>query len=347
MKKRLMVVLVVVLTLSLALVGCGKTEPAKPEQPAKQGKPEFKVGLVTDVGGLNDKSFNYLANKGLEKAKADFGITTSVVESKQMTDYDTNLSRFAQEGYNLVVAVGFLMHDSVAKVSKDYPNTKFLIIDSSVADRPNVTSALFNTEQTGYLVGVMAGLMEKDSSIPHMSGKNTISVVGGMQIPPVDDFIAGYIQGAKSVNPDVKVLLNYTGKFDDPALGKQTALSQISSGADIIFQVAGGTGTGVINAAKEKGVYAIGVDADQNYVAPETVITSALKRVDVATYSVIKATMDGQFKSGDVFFDLANDGVGYAPVNAAVPKGIVDKVDAAAKDIKDGKIKVSKEVPKL
>jgi basic membrane protein A len=340
----------VILSCALILAGCGtaSTAPAANTSTDNAKKnADFKVALVTDVGGLNDKSFNYLANKGVDQAVKDLGITKSVVESKQMTDYETNLSRFAEQKYNLIVAVGFLMHDAVEKVSQTYPDTKFMIIDDSITDRPNVASALFKTEECGYLVGMMAGLMEKTPGIPNMTGKNTIGVVGGMEIPPVTDYIAGYIQGARSVNSDVAIKLNYTGKFDDPALGKQTALSQIAAGADIVFQVAGGTGTGVIDAAKEKKVYAIGVDADQNYMAPETVMTSATKAMDVATYDVIKATLDNQFKSGNVLFDLNNNGVAFTAPIKAVPQDILTQVNDAAKQIKEGKIKISTQVPKL
>lgn len=346
-KSRFISSLIVVLILAIALVGCANTTAPKATEPnaTEPAKKEFKVGLVTDVGGLNDHSFNFLANKGLEKAVKDLGITKGVVESKQMTDYETNLSRFAKDNYNLVIAVGFLMQDAVEKVSKDYPNVKFMIIDSSITDRPNVASAMFKTEQCGYLVGVMSGLMEKAPGIPNAKGKNTVGLVGGMKIPPVDDYIAGFIQGAKSVNPDIKIDLKYTNKFDDPALGKQTALSQIAAGADIVFHIAGGTGTGVIDAAKEKNVYAIGVDADQNYMAPENVMTSALKGMDVATYDIIKGAMEDKFQSGNVSFDLSNDGVGFATPIKVVPKDIVDKVNDAAKQIKDGKITVTTTIP--
>ncbi|MHB1653643.1 MAG: BMP family lipoprotein [Desulfitobacteriaceae bacterium] len=344
-KSRLFSVLAAGLVLTLSLAGCGSTAPTPQAATDTAKKSDFKVALVTDVGGLNDKSFNFLANKGLEKAKADLGVTTSVVESKQMTDYETNLTKFAQQKYNLVVAVGFLMHDAVAKVAKEYPNTKFMIIDSEIKDMSNVASALFNTEQCGYLVGVMAGAMEKTAGIPNMLSKNTVGVVGGMAIPPVNDYIAGFIQGAKSVDPDINIKLNYTGKFDDPVGGKQTALTMIAQGADIVFHVAGGTGNGVIDAAKEKKVYAIGVDADQNYLAPDNVITSALKGVDTATYDVIKDTKDGKFKSGDVFFNLANNGVGFAKPIKAVPDAVAAQVNDAAKKIKDGTIKVSNQMP--
>ena len=345
-KSRFISSLVVVLILAVALVGCAKTSTTTPTPQANvPAKKDFKVGLVTDVGGLNDHSFNYLANQGLVKAEKDLGITTGVVESKQMTDYETNLTRFAQDKYNLIIAVGFLMQDAVEKVSKDYPDVKFMIIDSSITDRPNVASAMFKTEQCGYLVGVMSGLLEKAPGIPNAKGKNTVGLVGGMAIPPVNDYIAGFIQGAKSVNSDIKIDLKYTGKFDDPALGKSTALAQIAGGADIVFHIAGGTGTGVIDAAKEKKVYAIGVDADQNYMAPDNVITSALKGMNVATFDIIKGAMDDKFKSGNVFFDLSNNGVGFATPTKVVPKEIVDKVNDAAKQIKDGKITVTNVIP--
>lgn len=340
-KSRFVSSLAILLILAVGLVGCGNTAAPTPTA----AKDEFKVGLVTDVGGLNDKSFNFLANKGLEKAVTDLGVTKGVVESKQMTDYETNLSRFAEEKYNLVIAVGFLMYDAVEKVSKDYPDVKFMIIDSSITDRPNVASAMFKTEQCGYLVGVLSGLMEKTSGIPNALGKNTVGLIGGMAIPPVNDYIAGFIQGAKSVNSDINIDLKYTGKFDDPALGKQMALSQIAGGADIVFHIAGGSGTGVIDAAKEKNVYAIGVDADQNYMAPDNVITSALKGMDVATFDIIKSVIDDKFKSGDVLFDLSNDGVGFATPTKVVPQEVTDKVNAAAKQIKDGTIKVTTAIP--
>ncbi|SNX53195.1 BMP family ABC transporter substrate-binding protein [Thermoanaerobacterium sp. RBIITD] len=344
----LSLILVTVLALSL-LSGC----TAKTKQESTQSKStsetaknkDFKVGLVTDVGGINDHSFNQLAYQGLEKAKKDLGITTNFIQSKQQTDYVTNLTQFAQQKYNLIIAVGFLMKDAVEQVSQQFPDVKFMIIDSDITDRPNVASASFKTEQCGYLVGVMAGLMEKEKN-PKINDQNVVGVVGGMQIPPVDSYIAGFQQGVKAVNPDTKVLVSYTGKFDDPATGKQMALTQISQGADVVFPVAGQTGDGVIKAAQEKNIFAIGVDADQNYLAPETVMTSALKKVDVATFDIIKSALDNKFKSGMVYFDLSNDGVGFAKPIKDVPQTVIDKVNDYAKQIKDGSIKVSDKVQK-
>lgn len=341
--------LVVLLAASVMLTGCSsktKQQSTQPNTTTQETKnKDFKVGLVTDVGGINDHSFNQLAYQGLEKAGKDLGVTVNVIQSKQMTDYVPNLTNFAQQKYNLVIAVGFLMHDAVEQVSKQFPDTKFMIIDSDITDRPNVSSAMFKTEQCGYLVGVMAGLMEKEKN-SRLNNQNVVGVVGGMQIPPVDSYIAGFQQGVKAVNPDTKVLLNYTDNFNDPAAGKQMALTQISQGADIVFHVAGGTGDGVIKAADEKSVYAIGVDADQNYMAPNTVMTSALKKVDVATYDIIKDTLNNNFKSGIVYFDLSNDGVGFAKPIKDVPQSIVDKVNDYANQIKEGKITISDKVAK-
>lgn len=333
-----------VLGMSALAAGCGAgtgAGAANNTTAAGGGHPDFKVALVTDTGGLNDHGFNYLSSVGLDRAKKDFGITTAVTESHAQSDYVPNLTRFAQQGYNLVIAVGFLMDSAVKQVAKQYPNTKFLIIDDDIEGQPNVTSALFKTEQCGYLVGALAGLMEQQKGIQGLNDKNVLGVVGGMQIPPVDSYIAGFVQGVKKTDPSATVEIKYAGSFNDQAQGQQVAQQEIADGADIIFQVAGGTGLGVINACKNAGVYAIGVDADQNYVAPQTVITSALKGVDTATYDVIKQALNNQFKSGAQYFDLANNGVGIAPTNSVVPKSIVDQVNQLADQVKSGQIQVS------
>ncbi|WP_029423447.1 BMP family lipoprotein [Alicyclobacillus macrosporangiidus] len=309
-------------------------------------KVNFKVGLVTDSGGLNDHGFNHLSDEGLKKAEQELGVTGSVVESKSESDYVPNLQRFAQQGYNLVIAVGFLMDQAVKQVAPQYPNTKFLIIDDPITGINNVTSAMFKTEQCGYLVGALAGLMEKRNDIQGLNPQNVLGVVGGQKIPPVDSYIAGFLQGVKKTDPDAKVIVKYVNSFNDQAGGSQVAQTEIAGGADIVFQVAGGSGLGVINAAKSAGVYAIGVDADQNYVAPNTVIVSALKGVDTATYDVIKDTLNNQFKSGVQYFDLSNNGVGISKTTTVVPADIVSQVNDLANQIKNGSLTVSDQLPK-
>ncbi len=339
MKKKLYAVLSLVIIAALLLSLNVSWNMARGSTPQKT----FKVGLVTDVGGVNDRSFNQSAYEGLKRAEKELKIKTTLIQSKQMTDYIPNLQKLAKANYDLVIAVGFLMHDSVVTVAKQFPKTKFLIIDSEISNLPNVASAMFREEQAGYLASVAAALLEK-AKFGKTTGKNVFGVVGGMKIPPVDRYIAGFKAGVLSEIPKAKVIIKYTGKFDDPASGKQVALSEIAQGADFVFQVAGQTGLGVIQAAKEKGVYAIGVDSDQSYVAPNTVVTSAMKRVDVATYSVIKDTLNGKFKSGIIYFDLKNNGVGLAPFMKGVPKSVSDKINKVIADIKAGKIKIPTEV---
>lgn len=307
----------------------------------------LKVGLVTDTGGLNDRSFNQMAYQGLQQAEKQLGVDISVVQSKAQGDYVPNLTRFAQQKFDLVVAVGFLMHDAVEQVAQQFPGTKFLLIDSEVTDRPNVTSALFSEQQAGYLVGALAGMVEADSSVdlPGLKHNDTVGVVGGMSIPPVNRYIAGYYQGAKAEDPAIKIVLGYTGNFDDPASGKSLAQAQHSKGADIVFQVAGGTGLGVIQAAKDGGYYAIGVDVDQAYLAPAHVLTSAEKRVDVAVFDTIKDVKNGAFKSGVQTYDLQNDGVGVGTMLDGLPATMKAKIEQIRADIKSGKIQVSDQIP--
>lgn len=337
------IALTAVLGLTTLLAGCGGNTASAPapssgSAPSANNPANFKVGLVTDIGGLNDHSFNHLAYVGLMAAKKKYGVTVSVVQSHSNSDYLPNLTNYAQQGYKLVIAVGFLMQSAVAKVSKEYPKTKFMIIDDQVNNRKNVMSSLFETQQCGYLVGVMAGLMNKEKGIPQINGKNVVGVVGGMNIPPVESYIAGFQAGVHKVNPSAKVIVEWANSFTDPSLGKLDALNEISQGADIVFPVAGATGNGAITAAQEKNVFAIGVDANQNYLAPHHVMTSALKAVDVATETAIGDALNGKFKSGPQYFTLANKGVGYAPPIAAVPASIVKQVNSYIPLLESGKI---------
>lgn len=317
------------------LAACGTTPASTHSASAKSSA--YKVGLVTDTGGLNDHGFNHLAYVGLMKAKKQLGVTTSVVQSQTQSDYVPYLTNYAKQGYNLVIAVGFLMQQAVQQVSKEFPHTKFMIIDDQIS-RPNVTSSLFQTQQCGYLVGELAGLVQKEHALPHINSHNTLGVVGGMSIPAVNTYIAGFYAGVHSVDPSAKILLKYTNDFNNPNNGQTYAQSEIAQHADILFQVAGGSGLGVITAAKQSHVYAIGVDANQNYLAPNTVITSAEKGVQTATYDSIRAGLKGTLKSGVRYYNLANGGVGIAPPIAAIPQSIVQKVQQSEKAIIAGKI---------
>jgi basic membrane protein A len=311
--------------------------------PTATPKP-IQIGLVTDVGGLNDKSFNQAANTGRLNAEKDFGVKTNVIESRKQEDYVPNLTTFAQQNYDLVIAVGFLMQNAAWKVAKQFPSVKFAIIDGAPANDAgntenlaNVANLFFKEEQAGYLVGVIAATMAKNKV-----GKaihNTVCSMGGIPIPPVDRYMAGYQDAIKTISPTTTILIGYSNDFVDQQKGKEVGLNHISKNCDILFQVAGGSGLGYIAAAKEKGVYAIGVDVDQIEVAPGTVITSAIKRVDKAVYDTSKAVKDGSFKAGDNSFNASNDGVGYGKVDAIVPADAKAAADKALADIKSGAIK--------
>jgi len=290
------------------VAGCGSTNTGTGGA-SPSGK-QVKVGLVTDVGGLNDKSFNHLAYVGLQKAITDFSIKGDVVESKTGDDYVPNLTGFASKGYDLVIGVGFLMQEAVGTVAGQFPAVHFAIIDGAGTDAkgndlklPNVESLYFKEQDAGYMVGVVAGMLEKDKKAPNNT--NVVSAVGGVSIPPVDHYIAGFKAAAEMEDPDVKVLIGYSNDFTDPAKCKTVAQSQITQKSEILFQVAGGCGLGVLQAAGQAKVYSIGVDADQKDADP-SVIASALKKVDVATYTAIQNVVQGNFQGGALTFSIAN-----------------------------------------
>jgi basic membrane protein A len=340
-------VLFVTAFLGAASVFAGGQKESKAAAKPAATKPALKVGMVADVGGLNDHSFNQLTYRGLLDAEKQLGVKGTAVVARGQSDYVPDMTRFAQGGYDLVIGVGFLMQDAIVKVSKEYPQVKFLLIDQPVGGRPNVTSAVFASQQIGFLAGALAALIEQDKSLdlPGLRHNNTVGVVGGMQIPPVDVYMAGYFQGVHYIDPTITVLHGYTGNFNDPASGKSLALAQHSKGADIVYQLAGGTGLGVIQAAKDGGFYAIGADSNQAYLAPKHVLTSTSKLVNVAVFDTIKKLQSGQFEPGVVTYNLQNRGVDISPILKSVPESIVAKVEALKQKIIDGGITVSPKIP--
>ncbi len=296
---------------------------------------KIKVGLVTDIGGLNDRSFNALANKGLKDAQSQLGIEGRVLISKSNADYTPNLTTLAQQKYDLVIAVGFLMADATEKVAGKFPDVKFAIIDSSAAgmkSKPtNIEGLLFAEQEAGYLVGYLSGLYAKDNSV------TTVGSVGGQKIPPVDHYIAGFQAGAKKADPSIKTLNGYSQDFVDQAKCKEIALDQISKGSKVEFQVAGQCGLGVLDAAKEKSIQGIGVDADQAYLGPQ-VFTSALKKVDVAVFNAIKGVQEDKYTGGqDVLNNVKSGGIGYGKLNSTAEK-YADQVKQLQDQIASGEI---------
>jgi basic membrane protein A and related proteins len=300
-----------------------------------QGK-SIKAGVVTDIGGLNDRSFNFLANKGLEDAEGDLGVEGRVLISKSNGAYVPNLTTLAQQQYDLSVSVGFLMGEATATVAGKFPDNNFAIVDfpaSGLKGKPkNVEGLLFKEQEAGYLAGYLAGLWAKDNKA------TTVSTVGGQKIPPVDHYIAGFQAGAKAANPKIKTLNAYSQDFVDQAKCKEIALDQIAQGSKVVFQVAGQCGLGALDAAKEKGVQGIGVDADQAYLG-DHILTSALKKVDVAVFDAIKRAQDGKFKGGtDVIATVENGGVGLGDIGPAGTK-YEDQINEVTDQLAAGEIK--------
>jgi basic membrane protein A len=296
----------------------------------------FSACLVTDIGGLNDKSFNHLAYVGLQSAKKS-GVSGRVIQSKSGAEYIPNLSACAKSGAGVTIGVGFLMTDAMDAVATAYPNSKFAIVDvdvTSMKHKPkNVQGLLFKEQEAGYLVGYAAGLYVKATS------GTAVGSVGGLKIPPVDRYIAGYQFGAKKADPGIKVLNDYSQDFVAQAKCKEKALNQIAQGSTVEFQVAGQCGLGVLDAAKEKSIFGIGVDADQGYLGTQ-VMTSALKKVDVAVNSAILAAKNGTLKVGkNVIFGASVNGVGYGKWSSKVSPAIKSAVAAQFKLLKAGKIK--------
>ena len=336
MKRSLALVGALLLLVAAGCGGNGKKSSANTTT-ATTGGSKLKIGLVTDIGGLNDRGFNHLSFLGLQRAQTELGVQQRVFQAKSTQDYVPNLSTFARDGYDLTIGVGFTEATAIDTVATNFPNSNLAIVDVDQTEEPhkppNLLGLLFKEQETGYLVGNLAGLEEK-----RRPGKDVIGSVGGQKQPPVDRFIAGYQAGAKAADPGITLLNNYSEDFADQAKCKQIALNQIEQGAGVIFQVAGGCGLGALDAAKEKGVWGIGVDADQSFLGPH-ILTSAVKRVDTAVFDAIKLVADRKFKGGNITFGLKDNGVGIGKISPKVPKSEVAKVMQIRADIIADKIK--------
>jgi basic membrane protein A and related proteins len=349
-----LLVLLVTLLLAAVAAGCGGDDDAGDDAGANGDTAAtdtgagdgatgegMKIGLVTDIGGLNDRGFNSLANQGLEQAADELGVEIRVLESQSDADYIPNLSTLAEEGFDLIITNGFLMGEATHQAAEEFPDTNFAIIDfayggegceeTNSCELPNLQGLVFKEQEAGYLVGYLAGLVTES---------NTISSVGGLKIPPVDRFIAGFQKGALDANPEVKTLNGYSQDFVDQAKCKEVALDQIAEGSDVVFQVAGGCGLGALDAAQEEGIWGIGVDADQAFLG-EHVLTSAVKRVDQAVFETIQAVVDGTFEGGGVSpFGLAEEGVGLGETSPNAPADAVADTEAQIDPIINGEIEI-------
>jgi basic membrane protein A and related proteins len=303
------------------------------------GGEQISVGLVSDVGRFNDRSFNQSALEGLRKAESDLGAKVRPIESRQTADYIPNLSTLARQDYNVAIGVGFLLAEAVNTAAKRYPDNNFAIIDYSVKappfkSNPNVRGLTFATNENSYMIGCLAALMAEREG-----GQKVISAVGGIKLPTVDIFIAGYQAGAKKCVPTTRVLIGYSQDFVAQDKCKEIALNQIARGSKAIFQVAGGCGLGALDAAQERSVWGIGVDRDQSDLGAH-ILTSAVKRVDQSVFLTAEAVQNGEFKGGtDAVFNLENNGVGIGKISPKVPQELVDQMNELKPQIVDGTIK--------
>lgn len=310
------------------LVGCGNNESKE------SADKTYKVGMVADIGGINDESFNQSAWEGLQQAEKDFGIEIKVIESKQASEYLQNMESLLDEDVDMVIGVGYTMKEDIQKQAENYPDKQFVLIDETYDTIPeNITPVLFRENEAAYLTGLIAGKMTKT---------NNVGFIGGIQTPVVSKFEYGYEAGVKEANEKSNVNVQYAGTFSDAAKGKSIANQMYGNGSDIILSAAGGTGLGVIEAAKEQNKYAIGVDRDQSDLAPKNVLTSALKKVNVGVYDTVKAFVEGKLTGGEAkVYGLKEDGVGIPEsTKNLVPQDILDYVNEMIEKVKNGEVKV-------
>ncbi len=294
--------------------------------------------------GLGDQSYNDLAYEGFKRGLEATGIEGRPIESQDVVAQAVDILRRASDAnFGLVIDLEYAHGDALIEVAADYPETNYVILNQ-VREGANIASVLFQEQEGSYLAGTLAALVTTDTSIKGINEQPVIGVIGGTKSAGIDKFIAGYMQGAKAANPDVNVLVAYSNNFADPAIGLQMTKAMFEQGADIVFHVAGGTGMGVIQAAKEAGRYAIGVDTDQDGIAPGAVLTSMIKRADVAVEAIVKNYAEDKFPAGQtVTFGLKEDGVGLSEMTHTkdlIPQAILDQVEAAKQSILSGDVKV-------
>jgi basic membrane protein A len=308
----------------------------------------FKVGMVTDTNGLGDKSFNDEAWAGIQQAEEELGVEIEVLESNEAADYEPNIDQLAAAGFDIIFPVGFFFTDVTPVKAAEYPDITFGAVDQFFEEpEPNVSAMLWREQESAYLAGVAAGLATIDPDFDdRMNDENVIAFVGGADIPPVEKYQAGYIAGARSVNPDVEVISAFVGDFDDQAAAKELTISAIDQGADIVFGVAGLAGLGVIPACVENDALFIGVDADQYQTAPESrpvILTSALKRIAPPVFAIIEDVVNGTFEGGIASFGMTEGAGGIAPwydMEDQITDEMQTAVDDATAAILDGSLEI-------
>lgn len=329
-KKILALATTAIMSASL-LAGCSNKSS---ESDANKDNKDLTIAMVTDTGGVNDLSFNQSAWEGLQKAEKELGVKVKYIESHKDSDYMSNIETLVDEEVDLIVGVGFKIAEAIDESAKLYPEQNFAIVDASYDEIPkNVKSILFNSQEAGYLVGAVAAKMTKT---------NNVGFIGGVEIPSVTSFEYGYLKGVEDTNSEVNVQRQYANSFTDSAKGKAIAQQMHSKNADIIFAAAGGVGTGAIEAARENNKYAIGVDRDQSDEAPDNMLTSAIKRVDVGVFETVKELVEGKFPGGTSrVYGLEENGIGIADTTSnLVSQDIIDYVKQIEDKLRKGELKV-------
>lgn len=331
--------LVVAMVLVLVLAACGGT---KESSASSGGKDNIKIAMITSDGGLGDRSYNDSGYEGLKKAEEELGAEIKVVEPQDVSEGEKYLTELAQAGFNLVITLD-LGHEKVLKdIAPQFPDTQFAIFNT-VVEGDNITSVLFHEQEASFIAGALAALVTQDQGVNDVNPEKVIGFIGGIDSPGINKFLVGYEEGAKYIDPETKVLVGYSNSFSDPSKGKEIALSQMEQGADIVYQVAGATGEGVIDAAKTKNVFAIGVDSDQDYIAEGNVLTSVMKRVDVAVFDLIEAGQAGKYES-TIELGLAERGVQLSEMKYTkdlINPDHLTKIEEITEKINSGEIKVT------
>jgi basic membrane protein A len=344
MKKWMLPTMVILVVLSMVVAACGPTTPTEPEGPTEECL--LKVGMVSDVGGIDDASFNQNTWEGLEMAEEELGICAQFIESQAQADYEKNITEFAEQDYDLIITVGYLLGDATAKMAAEYPDIKFGIVDYAYDPGiPNVVGIVFATDGAAFLTGYL-GSYWADAQDP---ADPQLGYVAGMQIPTVEIFVAGHEAAVAYYNDqhgtNVQIKGTYVGDFEAPDEGKIQGLSLIDEGADVIYGIGGKTGNGGITAAKERGVWAVGVDVDQYFTLPnekDILITSTIKRLDNAVFGVVESVLEDTFAGGGVYVGtLVNGGVDMAPFHdfeGEIPDEVVQELEAIRAGLIDGSI---------
>lgn len=318
--------LVIALTL-LAGIGVGPVRAA-----------EGQIAVVYATGGLGDKSFNDAAHEGILRAEEELGIEFDQAEPSAVAEYETFLNRFASmRRYDLIISIGFDQADALKTVAEQYPDQKFAIVDA-VVEKPNVASFVYAEKERGFLMGVAAAMMTTKTENPMINSDKKIGVIGGMKIPLIDENIAGYIAGAHYVDPDIEVMHSYVGSWADPAKGKELTVSMIENGVDVVWGAAGRSGLGVINAAKENDIYAIGADSDQGHLAPENVLTNGMKFVDNTVYRAIEQVLNDELSTGINLLGVEEKGLGYT--ESLLPEPVVEELETVKTEIIEGEVEI-------